>query len=62
MTVFAAHLFGYMHGQTTMDAIFGKRKHRVRVKLKPRRRLPTPKPHPASPCTSVTKWNTYPSI
>ncbi|CAG7937422.1 unnamed protein product [Penicillium salamii] len=27
MTVVTSHLFGYMHGQTTMDAIFGKRKH-----------------------------------
>ncbi|KAJ5534969.1 hypothetical protein N7527_001223 [Penicillium freii] len=26
-SVVAAHLFGYMHGQATMDAIFGKRKH-----------------------------------
>lgn len=25
-SVVAAHLFGYMHGQATMDAIFGKRK------------------------------------
>ena len=26
-SVVAAHLFGYMHGQATMDAIFSKRKH-----------------------------------
>ncbi|CAG8395724.1 unnamed protein product [Penicillium salamii] len=26
-TIVAAHLFGYMHGQATMDAIFGKKKH-----------------------------------